>query len=375
MEKYASPIFEVVHKILEENAIQQAAIDNPLQEKNKLEILPWNEFDQIGFPETEWWIKDLVPASCIVLIAAPSGEKKSWVALEMARCIVLGIPFAGTFHARKANVLYIEQETPQYLVQKRGRQLGINAIEKGVYFLSQDILSLNDPRVIDQLFAFIQTNEVKVVFVDTLRSVAGGIKEEKAEEVRAFFARFKAWKDRGVSVVIMDHCRKPQRWEGAKQPKKDQILGSQDKVAAVEMVHMLHSEERSEEIFFYPIKSKISREANPFKLLLRFEDREGLEAATMSHGGAIEEKKLKSEKAKHLIDAYLREAEDKKTAKEIQDALQEDAGKTAVEDALKEMRNDGRVNSEKQGNGYRYWMQNENDAEETLPNNDLGRLF
>lgn len=373
-------IFNEVYKILEQHAGEDAVVsDTGLKQiadpsAGDFRILPWHEFDQIAFPETKWWITDLIPASSLVLIAAPSGEKKSWVALEMARCIVLGIPFAGQFETRKANVLYIEQESPQYLVQKRGKQLGINEISGGIYLLSQDTLSLNDPRTLDKLFRFVQEHDIKIVFIDTFRSVVGGIKEEKAEEVRAFFTRFKAWKDRGVSVVILDHCRKPQKFESAQRPKKEQILGSQDKVAAVEVVYMLHSELRSEEILFYPVKSKVSREAAPFKLLLTFEMWNGLEVAAMSHGGAIDEKKLKSEEAKHLIAAYLREAGEKKTSKDIQEALQNDAGKTAIEDALREMRRDGSISHEKQGNAYLYWIPKEEEPTATLPNDDLGSL-
>ena len=164
--------------------------------------------------------------------------------------------------------------------------------------------------------------------------------------------------------MILDHCRKPQRWEGAQHPKKDQILGSQDKVAAVEVVHMLHSEQRSEEILFYPIKSKVCREAQPFKLLLTFTTQDGgEETAIMSYGEPIDEKKLKSEDAKYLITAYLREAGERKTAKDIRLALQGDAGKTAIEDALKEMREDESISFEKKGSAYKYWMPEEQSSE------------
>jgi len=376
MEKHA--VFNEVYKILAQQVGKDSIVSNtvPSQITNpnggNLCILPWHEFDRIAFPETEWWISDMIPASSLVLIAAPAGEKKTWVALEMARCIALGIPFVGRFETRKAPVLYIEQESPQYLVQKRGKQLGINEIKEGMYLLSQDALSLNDPHTVDDLFRFVQEHDIKIVFIDTFRSVAGGMKEEKAEEVRAFFSRFKAWKDRGITVVILDHCRKPQKFESAQRPKKEQILGSQDKVAAVEVVHMLHSEIRSEEILFYPIKSKVSREADPFKLLLTFEMRNELEAAVISHGGAIDEKKLKSKEAEELILGYLAEAKKQQTSKQIQEALQGAVGKTAIDDALKEMREQNRIGFKKVGQPFLYWLLEEDDPLEELHNDDLG---
>ena len=343
-----------------------------------LRILQWKEFDQVKFPEAKWLIKDLIPTGTVTIIAAPSGEKKTWIGMEMSRCIALGIPFLNHFETKKGRVLYIEQETSQRLVQDRGRKLGINLVDEGIFLLSQDSLNLNEDRSIQLLHEYIEKNHIEFVVIDTLRSVAGGIKEEKAEEVRMFFNRLKPWKDRGISYLVLDHCRKPARFESTQVPKKEQLLGSQDKTASVEVLHMIRSEEKSNEIMFYPKKSKVAREIAPFKILMSDETTEHGEYVRLTYGGEIEEKKLKADEAEGMIKSYLLESDEHRTSKEIQEALEGEAGKTAIEDALKKMREDKEniVHHEKVGQAYKYWIpkdkSDELDIFNEVPKSDLG---
>lgn len=55
-----------------------------------LPIMLWSEFAKIKFPESRWLIKNLVPAGGFLILAAPSGEKKTWIALAMANSIATG---------------------------------------------------------------------------------------------------------------------------------------------------------------------------------------------------------------------------------------------------------------------------------------------
>ncbi|MFA6404865.1 MAG: bifunctional DNA primase/polymerase [Candidatus Paceibacterota bacterium] len=348
------------------------------KQEQTLKILQWKDFDQVKFPEAKWLIKDLIPTGTVTIIAAPSGEKKTWVGMEMSRCIALGIPFINHFETKKGNVLYIEQETSQRLIQDRGRKLGFNLVNDGIFLLSQDSLNLNEDRSIQLLHEFIERNHIEFVVIDTLRSVAGGIKEEKAEEIRMFFNRLKPWKDKGISYLVLDHCRKPARFESTQVPKKEQLLGSQDKTASVEVLHMIRSEEKSNEIMFYPKKSKVAREISPFKILMLDEITEHGEVVRLTYGGEIEEKKLKAEEAEGMIKAYLLESNEHRTSKEIQEALDGEAGKTAIEDALKKMREDKEniVHHEKVGQAYKYWIPkdkpDELDIFDEVPKSDLG---
>jgi hypothetical protein len=85
----------------------------------------WRDFDQRSFPEERWRVTNLIPLEGFVILAAPSGEKKTWLSMAMAKNIANGEPFLETqeFKSIPANILYIDQEMPQSEIQRRGRLL------------------------------------------------------------------------------------------------------------------------------------------------------------------------------------------------------------------------------------------------------------
>ena len=111
--------------------------------------LPWAEFDKREFPEQRWRIRDLVPLEGFVIIAAPSGEKKTWLSMAMAKAIADGSDFLGNeeFRAVIGNVLYIDQEMAQSEIQRRGRLLGLNKTNSWLF--SQTELNLSDEMYVD----------------------------------------------------------------------------------------------------------------------------------------------------------------------------------------------------------------------------------
>jgi hypothetical protein len=203
--------------------------------------------------------------------------------------------------------------------------------------------------------------------IDTLRSVAGGLKEEKAEEVRAFFNKFKSLKDSGVAVIFLDHCRKPQQHEG-KRPKKEQLFASQDKLASVEVLLMVRSEGRSEEIFVYPMKNRSGLERKPFKVTMKDEET----GIRMFYAGDFEEDLTKKDEAKDFILAVLSEG-GKITSEIITIAKSERSiGAKSTRQALKELVEDSELLMRKQGisNYYEVSANSQLPAEE-----DHGNLF
>jgi hypothetical protein len=321
-------------------------------------FLSWREFNSLEFPENPWRIEKLIPEFGITIIGAPSGGKKSWVGLDMARSIVSGLAFLGMYNTKKGNVLYIEQETPQEEVQRRGRQLRLNELD-GVWIASSKDapLNLNNDNTIKQLTEFVNLNNISTVFIDTLRSVAGGLKEEKAEEIRMFFNRFKSLAEHGVAVIILDHTRKPRQFENRTKPMIDQILGSQDKIASATNVLMLGTSKENNSLTLFQMKLKSGKEEKPFTIIMRDEDEGGINQKTyLEYGGSFDEEQLKVEKAKDTIKVYLEEEGIKKTAKEIIEALSKEIGKSNVEIALKSMREHEEIGYKKDGNAYYYWF-------------------
>jgi len=317
-----------------------------------MDIKTWGEFDQEKFAVREWYVKGVVPVGGITIIAAPSGEKKSWVAMEMARCLASGSNFLGhkEFETRQATVLYIDRETYEGELQARGRKLGLQNLGTRLYELSRPAeLSLNNNQMMSYLESIVREKKIDVVFIDTFRSIAGGLQEEKAEEIRKFFQRFSPLKKSGRSFVFLDHCRKPSQFDGY-VPKKEWLFGSQDKLASVEVLMMQRSKEGSPEISVWIPKNRVAPAHPPFKIFMDEIIADTEEKIMFSFGGGIDEKKGKEEEAEEAISDYLAQGGVERTAKEIEEALsQKNIGKNAITNALKSMREKDAVACRKEG--------------------------
>lgn len=159
----------------------------------------WAEFNNELFPEQKWTIKDHIPYEGLVVLASPAGEKKTWIAMEMARCIARGIDFLGRYPTVGGNVLYINSEMSKGLFQQRGRQLSFQEInENKIWILNQDGINFQKEMYQNWLNAFILSFQIKVVFIDTFIATSGGMDVNKAELIREYFNLFKPYKDKGV---------------------------------------------------------------------------------------------------------------------------------------------------------------------------------
>ena len=323
---------------------------------DKFKLISWGDFSSKEFPNVRWRINNLIPMEGFVILSAVSGEKKTWVSIEMAKCIAQGINFLGSelYKTEKGKVLYVDQENPERDIVRRGKQLGIE--ENGNLFIFRpSSLNLNDEVVADKFVKFILDNHIEVVFVDTLRAAAGGLKEDKAEDIRMFFNRFKAFKDMGIVVVWLDHRRKPQNFEG-KVPKKEQLLGSQDKTASIEVLLLLSSDSGSDEIRVYQAKNRLDREIEPFKILMKDSTTEnGIQKTSLDYDGLIEPDETKKDQAKEVFLEFLQESG--KTTKEIfVVGAQNKIGKKNTRSALKELTEEGLIDYTKKGRENFYFL-------------------
>ena len=99
-------------------------------------IYSWKEFGAHEFLwANQWRIKGLIPVSARCVIAAPSGEGKSWCAMAMAKNVAAGVPYLGNpeFATTQCKVLYIENETAKSDFQRRGRRLGFHEVEDNLF--------------------------------------------------------------------------------------------------------------------------------------------------------------------------------------------------------------------------------------------------
>lgn len=335
----------------------------------------WNEIDSIVFPADRWLVEGLIPREGITLFAAISGEGKSTVLMHLASCLSQGLPWFN-FPTRKARVLYLNLEMSISEMQRRGRMTGFPRDNPDLIVMNEDDFNLNEGIGKDDLkykwlLKFISEKDIQVLIVDTLRASAGGLKEDKAEDVRQFFQKFQILKNSGVSVIFADHLRKPTQFEG-KVPKKEQVLGSQDKTANAEVLLMIRRDETTGQHHIYQRKNRLGRELNPFAVKVsEVVDITGAPSFVFEYVGEIEDDVNKKEEAKGLIRNLLSSGEilDRKQLVEL---TGRQVGKKNLIAALKELQLLQEIDFVKRGRSFCYFMpkKNEETPKESLVNDD-----
>lgn len=327
---------------------EQLLEENSYSMRSDLVPVSWNEINSREYEEQAWRIKGLIPKSGSTILASISGERKTWVALEMAKCISQGTNFLDSeqFSVEGCNVLFLNAENAWNEIQRRGRQLGFtNKSSNALHILNTDDVNLGSEKGKNWLKACIEYHDIGIVFVDTFRAVAGALREEKAEEIRQFFSRFNSLKNSGISVVWLDHCRKPSNFDG-KQPKKEHLLGSQDKTASVEVLLMIRSEPGAEGIDVYQRKNRLAVELPPFRILMKDSEEAEGKRTILSYGGELEEQESKKEEAKELILTILESGE--QTTKQILEQTRKQVGSKNTRGALADLVQEGLVAVSKQ---------------------------
>jgi len=342
-------------------------------EKEVDKLMEWKDLKKQEFPNHPWRVKNLIPKEGSAIISSISGERKTWLALEMAKCISTGLPFLEDemFKTEGCTVLYVDCENSLSELKRRCNQLGFpEESTHRLYLFNGSDMNFNSDEGSAWLHAMIQYVGAQVVFVDTFRSVAGGLKEEKAEEIRTFFGRFRKLKDEGVTIIWLDHFRKPSNFE-KKIPQKEHLLGSQDKTAGVEVLLMLRSEPGSNEIDVYQRKNRLSKEVEPFKIKMDDWLDENNEIKTfLRYEGVIDEKETQKEDAKKYILSLLSSVPGLVT-KEVIEAVQDEKkiGERNIRDALKELCDSNKIDFGKNGKQNYYFLPKE--LEEPLESSDF----
>jgi len=318
------------------------AIEGEFEAEHSIELHTWEDIESLKFPDNPWRIKGLLPLEGFVILAGVSGEGKSFVSLEMANALTTPRPFLGEdrFSVIGTNVLYIDGEMSKSELQRRGKQMGFpDKRTFELYFVNQDDVNLNDVERddLDEIMEIVTEKNVGVVFVDTLRAVAGGLEENRAEEVRKFFNRFKPLKDMGVCVVFLDHLRKgfgPKRSE----PQKDNLLASQDKTASVEGLLMLQKKPGDGTITVFQRKNRLGEEMQPFDIWMYDTHMDPKQSQTkLEYGGEYNGNESKLEQAKEIIMGALKTADHSR--QELIRIVEDDAdiGSRTIQDALKSL--------------------------------------
>ena len=170
--------------------------------KIREQLKTWNQIRELNIT-FEWQVDRLIPKEAITILFGKGGIGKTWLVMDMARCIGSGIDYLG-YKAQQAPVFFIDFENPVAVLNTRTQRMGEAT---GVSFWC--VWDEPKPPKLDS----VDWEQYKgfpkgaVLIFDTLR--ASHSKDENSSEHMAMvMERVKELRDCGFTVILLHHTPK-----------------------------------------------------------------------------------------------------------------------------------------------------------------------
>ena len=283
-----------------------------------------------------WTIDQLIPEQSITAISGIQGSFKTWLTLEMARCLATGEDFLGKFKTKQGNIMFVDKENNLKHIQKRMQKLGMNNISDQIFYL--DLMNPYDDFFIDKDIDFekllyaIENLEIKTVVFDSLVRVHTG-DENDARNISKVMGLFRKITNIGVNVIFIHHHRK-ENSQTKKNPNS--MRGSSDISAAIDCLLMVDRSDDENSLRINQAKLRQSQAIEPFSIFIQ--DNKETGAISFVYNGEYNPNKVAKEEAKNEISTLLNEKDNVEMSRQdIIEALSEDYKPATVDEALKEL--------------------------------------
>jgi hypothetical protein len=181
--------------------------------------------DQIkDLPEPDWLLQDFIQEQGITLLGAEPGAGKSLIMQAWANMLAWDTKsdWCGRYRARQCKVLYLMAEgqgglRPRLMAWEKSK--GIDTLPPAqwmpepVYLWHTPGTGLTDQQV--EFVAWVQNENIDVVFVDTLAATFGGGNENSQQDMNQYMQVVRAFKKAGSAVVIAHHLARAGNLRGS----------------------------------------------------------------------------------------------------------------------------------------------------------------
>jgi hypothetical protein len=158
-----------------------------------------------------WRCGQIAADGFVTVLTGHAGEGKSWIALALAVGVACGSDPAG-IECRKGNALYLDAENGEWLLHRRIREVDAPRVNLSIWL--SDGLDLAKPADVSFLAKIIEAQEVKLLVLDSLRSLAPAMEENSGDSVAPVMTAIRQLaRDTGCAVIVLHH--RPKNGGGA----------------------------------------------------------------------------------------------------------------------------------------------------------------
>ncbi len=232
----------------------------------ELNIQSLSDLMEVKFPPQKWLVDKIIPDSGLVLMSAAPASFKTWLALEIALCVVENRPLFGKLSASSCNVLIADEESGDRMLQDRFKKLGVKLdtnpwTDGAIYYLSR-VGRQVDNSYIQELIAKCEEYDIRLIIFDSLVRFHSA-RENDAGEMSKVLNLFKTLNDNGITALVLHHNRK----SGGLVGGGEMVRGSSDILASCD-VH-LSVKRHNRKITISQTKNRYMEEIEPFSVELK----------------------------------------------------------------------------------------------------------
>lgn len=264
----------------------------------KPNIMSIKDIFSCDFGEQEWLIKDLIPIESPVIISGHPGNYKSWITLDIARCVSLGLNFLDKFEVKQGNVLFVDRENHLREVKKRLNKLQVSE-DAPIFFFQADDFKIDDKRDFKNLLEVIKEKDIKLVVFDSFIRIHSG-DENDSKQMSKILEQLKKIVNMGANVIAIHHLRKE---NGYQKSSGNSIRGSSDILAFTDVAFTIKKGKEKGTIIFETIKLRNGIEPEPFEINLV----ENEEHLSFQYSGEIKASQKNIDEIKEAIISLLEE--------------------------------------------------------------------
>jgi hypothetical protein len=215
-----------------------------------------------------WGVADLLPEGGLILLTAPPSHFKTFLSLDMARCVSQGLPFLGR-NTKQKPVLYIEKENPRVVLKSYLEKLGISPtapLEVWPSWTEEE-----PPMFPNDVYLELARERPLMIFDSLIRFYPKGTDENSSTDIREVIGFLRSLTKAGATVLVLHHKGKG---DGS------DYRGSSDILGGVDMAYTIKKPETGSTLTIKCLKSRYSMEKDfPVEVIsdpdgesIRFED-------------------------------------------------------------------------------------------------------
>lgn len=195
--------FNLADELLKDYGTAHPETENSRKVDVLLTLESWESIRSLEI-KVEWVVDRLIPKESITLLFGKGGIGKTWLILDVARCIAGGKPYLG-LNTVQTPVVFIDFENPLAVLNARTQKLGDG---EGVLFWRANNDRLKAPKLDKPEWElYKQLPQGAVLIFDTLRA-SQGRDENKSDEMGLIMGRLKELRDMGFTIILLHHTAK-----------------------------------------------------------------------------------------------------------------------------------------------------------------------